>query len=218
MNEGKRYVFALVRFMENAQTYAYLSNDSRIKKDDVVLVPTQKGDNLGIVDEVVKCDEKHAPYPPEKAKYISRIVGHKIRVNWIPEKPDMFVSNYTDQAGKPAYWIRRNHLLSNTEYECSCCKYCFDHQFPVCPNCHKHMTGNPTKENMKKATAKATPEITAAWIAEEHLFEEKTYKCSNCNTRFTKPMPHCPKCAAKMTKTKNDPVWVDEMAFYDGDF
>lgn len=49
VNNSQEYIFALVRFMENAKQYAYLSNDSRIKKDDVVLVSTPKGDNLGIV-------------------------------------------------------------------------------------------------------------------------------------------------------------------------
>lgn len=212
MNNSQEYIFALVRFMENAKQYAYLSNDSRIKKDDVVLVSTPKGDNLGIVEDVIRCDEKPAPYPPEKAKAISRIVGHKLRVNWKPEKPSLFVSNSTDQAGKPACWIQRKHLFTSDEYECSYCKYCFDRSFPICPNCHKHMTGKPMNQTSKRA------EKTAAWIEEEHLFGEKTYKCSNCSTRSGQALLNCPKCKAQMTKTKYDPVWVDEMAFYDGDY
>ena len=212
-----KYIFALVRFMENSTSYAYLSHDPKIKKDDVVLVPTQRGENYGIVDEVIRSNEKSAPYPPEKAKYISRIAGHKLRQNWVPEKPSMFVSNYTDQAGKPAYWIHRKHLFTSEEYECSYCKYCYDRSFPICPNCHKHMNGQPTKEEKMRAMQKVNSEITAAWIAEEHLFGEKTYLCSHCNSRFSSYSPYCPKCKAKMINTKNDPVWVDEMAEYDGE-
>lgn len=52
----------------------------------------------------------------------------------------------------------------------------------------------------------------------DYWFGEKTYKCSNCSTRSGQALPKCPKCKAQMTKTKFDPVWVDEMAFYDGDF
>ena len=215
---NSKYVFALVRFMENAKPYAYLSNDPKIHKDDVVIVPTQKGENYGIVEKVIKCDEQDAPYPPEKTKAITKIVGHKLRQNWVPEKPTMYVSNYTDQAGKPAYWIRRQHLFTSDEYECSYCKYCYDHSYPICPNCHKHMNGQPSMEDKVKEMARVNSEITAAWVAEEHLFGEKTYLCTNCKSRFTKPMQRCPKCNAKVTKIKNDPVWVDEMAEYDGDF
>jgi len=208
-------IYAFVRFMENAQQYSYLSNDSRIQKDDVVIVPTPKGEKYGIVENVMRCNEKNAPYPPEKTKCIVKIIGHKTRVNWAPEKPMLYVSNSTNQAGKPAYWIHRRHWLSSDEYECSYCKYCYDNRFPICPNCRKHMVGHPSKDEKMREVAKTNSEIVAAWIAEEHLFGEKTYCCENCKATYSKAMPICPNCKAKMIKEKNDPVWVDEMAIFD---
>lgn len=218
MPESQKYLFVLVRFMECQKAYAYLCSDPNVCEDDVVIVPTPRGRNYGIVERVLRCDEKHAPYPPERTKYIAGIAGHKLRQNRVPEKPNLFVSNYTDQVGTPAYWLCRKRLFSGTEYECSYCKYCYDHSFPICPNCHKHMSGQPSVREKVKEMAKVNSEITAVWLEQEHLFGEKTYLCTNCDKRFKRPMPQCPQCGARVSGIKADPVWVDAIALFDEDF
>ena len=53
------------------------------------------------------------------------------------------------------------------------------------------------------------------WVKKEHLFGDVTYECSVCGSRCSHSEPVCPHCRAEMRKTKRDPVWVDEMEFYD---
>lgn len=57
--------------------------------------------------------------------------------------------------------------------------------------------------------------LSGYWIEEEHLWGNKTYKCSVCGRRFQKPTAACPGCKARMKRKKPDPVWVEEMGDYD---
>ncbi|MBO4637103.1 MAG: hypothetical protein J5685_08165 [Clostridiales bacterium] len=56
------------------------------------------------------------------------------------------------------------------------------------------------------------------WIKEERLFRSDSYVCSVCKKRFSKASSTCPSCGAVMTKTKNDPGWVDDLEMIDAIF
>ena len=55
------------------------------------------------------------------------------------------------------------------------------------------------------------------WYRETHLFGADTYRCSLCGAIYRRSTPICPHCKATMKKTVTDPVWVDEMAMFDGE-
>ena len=59
---------------------------------------------------------------------------------------------------------------------------------------------------------------TAYWIQKTHLFRADEYECSACGRRFDKPYVQCPYCGRKMTKSKYDPTWVDEIETMDALF
>lgn len=61
------------------------------------------------------------------------------------------------------------------------------------------------------------PRRTGKWYKEEHLWGKVTYRCSRCGAMCWDPHDVCPKCKSANKKIKNDPVWVDEMAMYDGE-
>lgn len=63
----------------------------------------------------------------------------------------------------------------------------------------------------------APPRRTGKWYKEEHLWGKVTYRCSRCGTRYYDVRPVCSKCGSQNSKVKKDPVWVDEMAMYDGE-
>ena len=62
------------------------------------------------------------------------------------------------------------------------------------------------KDNSKKS---------GKWVKQDHLFGKPTYKCSRCGGTFPGKGAVCPACSAKMKKTVSNPVWVDEMEFFD---
>jgi len=59
---------------------------------------------------------------------------------------------------------------------------------------------------------------TAYWIQRTHISRADEYVCSSCGRCFKKPYSHCPNCGLKITKTKYDPNWVDEVETMDAMF
>ena len=59
---------------------------------------------------------------------------------------------------------------------------------------------------------------TAYWIQRTHLFRKDEYECSACRRRFDKPYVECPGCGRKMTRSKYDPSWVEEIETMDALF
>ena len=55
----------------------------------------------------------------------------------------------------------------------------------------------------------------ASWIKHERLFGGDKYECTACRAQFKKKAASCPNCGARMTKTKFDPKWIDEMELLD---
>lgn len=51
----------------------------------------------------------------------------------------------------------------------------------------------------------------AYWIQRTHVFRRDEYVCSACGCIEEKPSAYCPRCGAKMKKTKYTASWVDEM-------
>ena len=70
---------------------------------------------------------------------------------------------------------------------------------------------------LKWVVGRASPSPTVAfWTQRTHLFRPDEFICSNCGYITTKKrLSECPKCSARMKKTKYDPSWVDEAEFFD---
>lgn len=56
------------------------------------------------------------------------------------------------------------------------------------------------------------------WTRKARLFRADVYECSVCRGGFAKMTAKCPKCGARMTKSKYDPQWVDELEMWDAIF
>ncbi len=51
----------------------------------------------------------------------------------------------------------------------------------------------------------------AYWIQYTHVFKDDDYECSLCGCTVKEPYAVCPNCGNKMTGSKYDPSWIDEM-------
>ena len=71
-------------------------------------------------------------------------------------------------------------------------------------------------QEVSKTAARKSNRI-GKWYRETHLFGSDTFRCSLCGSIYRKNEPVCPHCKATMKKTVTDPVWVDEMAMFDGE-
>ena len=61
-------------------------------------------------------------------------------------------------------------------------------------------------------------ERTAYWTQKTHFLRADEYECSGYGRRYGKPYVKCPGCGRKMTKSKYDPTWVDEIETMDALF
>lgn len=79
------YMFCGVTFQDSTRHYHYISDDSRIKEDDLVIVPVGKNNRESIarVETIEYCSAEEAPFPFEKTKHIIRKAG---RDDVIPPK------------------------------------------------------------------------------------------------------------------------------------
>ena len=59
---------------------------------------------------------------------------------------------------------------------------------------------------------------TGYWKHEAHMFKADEFICSECGSGFGKMSSQCPRCKARMKKTKYDPKWIDELEAYDALF
>lgn len=73
-------------------------------------------------------------------------------------------------------------------------------------------TAQPTNKTAERKSSRV-----GKWYQETHLFGSDTFRCSLCGSIYRKNEPVCPHCKATMKKTVTDPVWVDEMAMFDGE-
>lgn len=56
----------------------------------------------------------------------------------------------------------------------------------------------------------------AYWTKISHIIRNDEFQCSKCGRKAAKPLPRCPHCGAEMTgRKREDPQWIDEMAFID---
>lgn len=59
---------------------------------------------------------------------------------------------------------------------------------------------------------------TGYWTQHAHLFKGDIYECSVCHYLAKKPYKNCPKCNARMKRSKYDPQWIDELEMLDAIF
>lgn len=58
----------------------------------------------------------------------------------------------------------------------------------------------------------------AYWVQKTHIFRADEFMCSQCGYSAMKALTECPRCGARMTKSKYDPTWVDEIELLDAIF
>ena len=220
---SKKFIYASVRFI-GEDTYFYRTDDAMLREGDVVSVPTQKGEDIATVVSIKSYEEKKVPYPLDKTKFITRVVGPRIGVymteadrrarSWTGEdrkKPEI------DWSGRPSFRLEHISLFKKF-YECGYCHSCYNVKFPVCPCCRKHTDGKMTMLNKKIERERHKKVPTASWIKQKHMNGKTDYKSSGCGKVFRSPSEYCFNCKSHRTNEKCDPVWVDEMSEYDDIF
>lgn len=207
---GKKYIYVSVCFLGGKHPYSYRTDDSSIRINSVVIVPTPEGEKPAIVTAVGKYEEKGVPYPLDKTKYVIR------KANRSEKKPfkgiDMrmpldistkTVKTHSGEAivvtSKEEREYLRKHYAGRADLK-------LIEKYPASMECRILNRNDQGKRNS-----------IAVLYKREHLWGSVTYECSNCKAVFSHREAFCPSCHAEFTKTKSDPVWVDEMAEYDGD-
>lgn len=193
--------------MENGQRYSYRTEDNSIKANDVVLVPTQKGQNYAIVMRVFKCTDKTAPYPPEQTKVITKKVGRKTRVNL--SGVDMRVPLDISVVVKKTLTGQKTIVVGQAERNAARRKYAganvlLVEYYPV------SMTGKVVMIDRnviieppnKPEDQRGKP---AQWIAHPGFFSTE-YECSYCHYCYNSYFPVCPNCHKKMLDTIGKPA------------
>lgn len=206
----KKYTYVSVCFLGGKHPYSYRTDDNSIRINSVVIVPTPEGEKAAIVTAVGRYKEKNVPYPLDKTKSVIR------KANRSERKPfkgvDMRmpldistkkVKTYNGEAivvtSKAERDYLRSHYAGRADLKLT-------EQYPAYMEC-KILERNDHGKGSRTAILKQ----------QEHLWGTVTYECSNCHAILRYREAFCPYCHAEFTKTKNDPVWVDEMAEYDGD-
>lgn len=135
----KKYIYVAVCFKRGNHPYSYLTKDSTIKINDVVIVPTAEGEKAAIVTGVDVYKKSEVPYPVEKTKHIIRKATKIESADFAGA--DMRIPIVFDRKPKPlkAYWTQRTHLLRADEYICSACGHSFKKATPFCPKCNAKM-------------------------------------------------------------------------------
>lgn len=78
------YLYCSVQFEDSYKHYYYISDDKSVQVGDFVIVPAGP-ENIPTIVRIVRlyyCDEKHAPYPPEKTKHIIRKCTEEELYEW----------------------------------------------------------------------------------------------------------------------------------------
>lgn len=206
----KKYIYVSVCFLGGKHPYSYRTNDSSLRINNVVIVPTPEGEKAAIVTSVGRYKEKNVPYPLDKTKYIIRKANRSERKLFKGDDMRMpldistkRVKTYSGEAivvtSKEEREYLRKHYAGRSELKLT-------EQYPASMECRILERNDQGKRNR-----------TAVLKRQEHLWGSVTYECSNCRSVFQQREAFCPHCHAEFSKTKSDPVWVDEMAEYDGD-
>lgn len=207
---GKKYIYVSVCFLGGKHPYSYRTEDSSIRINSVVIVPTPEGEKTAIVTAVGRYKEKDVPYPLDQTKYVIR------KANRAERKPFKGVDMRMplDISTKKVKTFRGEAIVVTSKEER---KYLREHyagrdnlkltdQYPASMECRILARNDQGKRNP-----------TAVLKKQEHLWGSVTYECSSCGAIFQGREAFCPHCHAEFSKTKSDPVWVDEMTEYDGD-
>lgn len=207
---GKKYTYVSVCFLGGKHPYSYRTGDSSIRINSIVIVPTPEGDKAAIVTAVGKYKEKDVPYPLEKTKFIIR------KANRTERKPfkgidmrmplDISTKKVKTYSGEALVVTSKEERAYLRKYYAGRDNLKLTEQYPASMECHI-LNRNDQGKKTKIATLKR----------QEHLWGSVSYECSNCRAVLSQREAFCPNCHAEFTKTKSEPVWVDEMAEYDGD-
>ena len=204
----KKYIYVQVCFLHGKHPYTYRTSDRSIAVNTVVMVPAGEEIKPAIVTSVRVYKESEVPYPLDKTKII---IGKADRANRKLFKGvdmrmplDISVKNVQIPGGfarvvtgKAERQEVRNRYRNRADIK-------LIETYPVSQG------GKILERDNGGARIK-----TADWVKEEHLWGEVSYRCLSCNGVFRRPEAFCPNCRAEVRKIKNDPVWVDEMEFYE---
>lgn len=207
---GKKYIYVGVCFLGGKHPYSYRTDDSSIRINSIVIVPTPEGEKAAIVASVGRYKEKDVPYPLDKTEFIIR------KANRSERKPfkgvdmrtplDISVKKVKTANGEAIVVTSKEERRYLRQYYAGRSDLKLTEQYPVSMECRILKRNDQGKRNP-----------TAVLKKQEHLWGSITYECSGCGAVFQHREAFCPNCHAEISKVKEDPVWVDEMAEYDGD-
>ncbi len=207
---GKKYIYVGVCFFGSRHPYSYRTTDSSIRINNVVIVPTPEGEKAAIVTSVGRYREKEVPYPLDKTKFIIRKANHAERKEFAGVDMRMPLDISTKRV--KTYSGEAIVITDKTERDSLRKYYSGRADVKIIETYPKSQAGRIIERNDAGKKNKI-----AVLYHQEHLWGEETYECSECRAVFATREAFCPRCHAEFYKTKYDPVWVDEMAEYDGD-
>lgn len=73
-NESIEYIYCEVSFESTSRKFSYIIDDPSIAVGDMVVVPTGRYniESIGVVQNIYRCTEKNAPFPPSRTKKVLR--------------------------------------------------------------------------------------------------------------------------------------------------
>lgn len=205
---SRKYIYVEVCFLHGSRPYSYRTSDRSIKVNDVVMVPAGDETKPAIVASVRTYAEKDVPYPLNLTK---EIIGKADRANRKLFKGiDMRMSLDISTKSVPTTSGHATVVTDKAERQMVRQKLSGNKSIKIVESQPVSKAGKIVSRDDKGKRNKI-----GHWTKQEHLFGEITYECSECGSCYSKPEVFCPHCHAEMRKTKYDPVWVEEMEYFD---
>ncbi len=206
----KKYTYVEVWFVNGNHPYTYRTEDTTISINTVVMVPAGDEVKPAIVSSVNRYREEAVPYPLDETKEIIGKADRKTRKLFkgmdFRMSLDISVKTVETTSGHAVVVTdNRERNMLRLKYGTSG-KVRLVESEPVSKAYEVLSRDDQGKRNRK-----------GYWKEQEHLFGEITYQCSRCKSVFSDREAFCPKCHSENRKVSHDPVWIDEMEFYDED-
>jgi len=197
-----------VCFLHGKHLYTYLTKDSSITINTVVMIPAGNEIKPAIVAGVKVYKEKDVPIPPEKLK---EIIGKADKANRkLFDGVDMRMP--MDISIKTVQTTNGHAVVVTDKLERQGLKEKFGKRKDI-----KLIETQPVFKaySVVSRDDAGKPVRRGYWKKQEHMSGEITWQCSRCKTIFQYREAFCPKCHSENKKASYDPAWVDELEAYD---
>ena len=205
-------IYVSVFFLNGSCPYTYLTRDPYITINDVVLVPV--GNDSALKPAIVSNISTDPPsnFPVDQLKWIAGRTSPEQQALFagLDMRVPLDISCAVKRVNGNLIEVpttREERLRLRLKYGSDPARRIVEERSPEAAKLRSPALP-PRADEQKKAFA--------YWTQRTHLFRADEYICSNCHFVTTKNLlAECPRCAARMKKTKYSASWVDEAEFLD---